>query len=131
MAWTAPNASVAMVYEECCNCGMLFAMTERFQGECRERKNGRGRFYCPAGHRQHYTGETEEQKLRHRLASAERARDWQSSRANTIDRSRRAVKGQLTKLKNRIHKGMCPHCNRHFENLQRHMETKHAEKESA
>jgi hypothetical protein len=42
-------------------------------------------------------------------------------------RSKAAYKGQLTKVRRKVANGSCPCCNRHFENLQRHMQTKHPE----
>lgn len=42
-----------------------------------------------------------------------------------MERSRNAYKGQVTKVKNRVSKGVCPCCNRYFKNLHRHMENKH------
>jgi hypothetical protein len=36
-----------------------------------------------------------------------------------------AARGQVTKIKNRVGRGVCPCCNRTFENLARHMGTKH------
>jgi len=35
---------------------------------------------------------------------------------------------ELKTIKKRIHAGVCPHCNRHFQNVERHMKTKHNEK---
>lgn len=36
-----------------------------------------------------------------------------------------AYKGNVTKLKKRASAGLCPCCNRHFTNLQRHIASKH------
>ncbi|MBV6448554.1 hypothetical protein [Nitrosomonas sp.] len=40
---------------------------------------------------------------------------------DAAERSARAYKGQATKIKRRVGRGVCPCCNRHFENLERHM----------
>ena len=40
-------------------------------------------------------------------------------------RSRAALKGQVTKIKRRVSKGICPCCRRNFANLKRHMEGQH------
>jgi hypothetical protein len=41
------------------------------------------------------------------------------------ERSAAAVRGHITRLKNRIAKGVCPECHQAFPSLARHMETKH------
>ena len=41
------------------------------------------------------------------------------------ERSRSAIKGQLTRAKRRISKGVCPCCNRTFQNLANHISEKH------
>lgn len=47
------------------------------------------------------------------------------SERNAAQRALRATKGRLTKTKKRIANGVCPCCNRHFVNLERHMTGKH------
>lgn len=42
-----------------------------------------------------------------------------------LNRQIAAQRGQTTKLKNRIAKGVCPCCQRSFQNLKRHMESQH------
>ena len=41
------------------------------------------------------------------------------------NRSRAALKGQVTKIKRRVGKGICPCCRRNFANLRDHMEDEH------
>lgn len=96
---------------------------------------GRGRvaFFCSYGHSQVFIeGETEEQKLRRerdRLAQRIAERDdeirHQRERAKAAERRASAARGQVTKIKNRVGKGVCPCCNRSFANLHRHMATEH------
>lgn len=90
-------------------------------------------FYCPWGHAQYYLeGDSEETILRlerdrlkqeaARLHEQIReSREW----AQREQRRAVALKGVATRLKNRAAKGVCPCCNRSFENLRRHMTTKH------
>ena len=91
---------------DCCRCGVLFGVPEGLHREFRDDSNRW--FYCPNGHQQHYG---KEQKERARREHHER-------RAATF-------KGHVTRIKNRVGRGDCPCCNRHFDNLQRHMATKH------
>jgi len=90
-------------------------------------------FYCPNGHYIHYL-ETENQKLKKQVDNltstkerlmvqrdeAKREAEHQASRAN-------GYKGALTKVKKRVGKGVCPCCNRHFANVERHMVNQHPE----
>jgi DNA repair exonuclease SbcCD ATPase subunit len=97
-------------------------------------------FFCPWGHERHYPqGPSENDKLRQerdRLKQdqarlQDEIRTLAASRqlaAEARDRAERrasAARGQVTRLKNRAAAGVCPCCNRQFENLRRHMESKH------
>lgn len=83
-----------------------------------------GDWYCPNGHSLIFT-ETEVDKLKKKLA-AEQSRVEMYRRENQEkERSIRALKGKITKTKNRIAHGVCPCCNRSFQNVARHMKTKH------
>ena len=114
---------------ECCNCGMLFGFSEDFE---RRRREDHEVWYCPRGHSQVFYGETKAEKLQKKLdkereqrEDAERNLTRTSQELATTERQRAAAKGQLTKVKNRIAKGVCPCCNRSFENLHNHMTTQH------
>lgn len=120
---------VQLVLEECCQCGMVFAVSSSFQ---RQRQRQHDTFYCPAGHGQAYTGKSD---LEQAQADIEKYRRlWKEeanyaasvvSERNAAQRSLRATKGQLTKTKKRIANGVCPCCRRHFVNLERHMTGQH------
>lgn len=47
--------------EECCSCGITFYVTKKFQQRVYRDKSA---FHCPNGHRQSYTGDTEQERLR-------------------------------------------------------------------
>jgi hypothetical protein len=114
-----------LVVEECCVCGMTFAMPEDFQRQKRKKTASTLTFYCPAGHSQHYTGESAEQRekrWRHEAEARARAIEDQFKAER---KSHSATKGQLTKVKRRAAAGVCPCCTRTFQNVQRHMETQH------
>lgn len=113
-----------MFIETCCDCGVTFAFTDGYREE--KRKNGKT-FYCPNGHAQHYTN-SDAEKLRNALATVKRTEEnakWWREQAQEKGRSLSATRGQVTRIKNRIAKGVCPCCNRSFENLHDHMETQH------
>lgn len=115
----------------CCNCGISFAWDE---STYERRINDKGTFYCPNGHPQHFTGESEAEKLKKQLARKEQELKWaEESRANAWKAEARqtrkasAYKGVITKTRARIGRGICPCCNRQFQNLQKHMTHLHPE----
>lgn len=127
--------AVTFEREDCCNCGVTYFMPKELQE--RRRKDAQ-LFYCPNGHGQRYS-KSEADQLRAKLAQAEKDRqnaikqkEWAEESARqsresmrTAERRLTAAKGQQTRLRNRIKNGVCPCCTRHFDNLQRHIATKH------
>ena len=122
----------------CHRCNEVFGLAD--ETDATLRRSGHT-FYCPWGHPGVYSrGETEADKLRRerdrlkqetaRLADEVRMAwntvDDQHQQKEAARRSASAYRGQLTKIKNRVGRGVCPCCNRTFENLQRHMASKHA-----
>jgi type II secretory pathway component HofQ len=98
-------------------------------------------FYCPQGHPQHYT-ETEVQRLQKQLAEAQekaqaatKRKEWaeqEAKNARAAEAAERAAKDaeraskvRAQKKLKRVANGVCPCCNRTFQNLARHMKTKH------
>lgn len=106
---------------ECGVCGIPFAFPQDLVAK--RRADGRD-FWCPNGHKIAY-GDTEVKRLRRQLKEAEASASRWESRAEVRERQRRAAKGQLTKFKNRIAKGICPRCQQHFPDLEAHMTTEH------
>lgn len=107
---------------ECCSCGVVIALPAEFHFN---RRRDHKLFYCPSGHGQHFTGETEEEKLKKKLAEREAELARARAAAETKDRANAALRGQITKTKRRVAAGVCPCCNRSFVALGRHMTTKH------
>lgn len=95
-------------------------------------------FYCPNGHGQSYC-ESTEQKLRAQLAQDAKTRERleteirhaneevarQRMYAAMSKRSASAMRGEVTKIKNRAAAGVCPCCHRTISQMARHMATKH------
>jgi len=108
--------------EHCCNCGMAYAMTDEFQ---RRRRNDKKTFYCPAGHPQVYTGQTEAQKLKAELERATEMRLAAEMRAETAEKDRQQIGKAHQKMRERVMNGVCPCCNRTFQNLMQHMKSEH------
>lgn len=114
----------------CYTCGVRFGIT----GELYRRvvTDANGSIYCPACGNQTVWSKSEAQK---RIEELERKLKWEADNAASQKTARElaeasliATKGQLTKIRNRVEKGVCPCCNRSFPNLRRHMATKHPKK---
>lgn len=117
---------------KCHVCACEFGMPTDFY-QVAKRGADKVVFYCPYGHSAVFTkGETEANILRRerdRLIQDaaykdDRIRELQAQR-DLADRRVSAAKGQITKIKKRAAAGLCPCCNRHFTNLERHLGTKH------
>lgn len=112
----------------CVDCGMQFAAPAGYETE--RRKDGRP-FYCPNGHSMSFK-ETEADRLRKQLAARDREIEFQKNQRRYADDERQrvqrqliAAKGQATKLRKRVACGVCPACKRTFDNVARHMQSKH------
>lgn len=114
----------------CANCGVTYGMTAGYEDRRREDHQS---WYCPNGHSQWYPQKSDLDKAKEKAAQLERnlayARDHaaaESARADQASASLRTTKGHLTRLRKRAVAGTCPFgCGRHFENLERHVASKH------
>jgi RNase P subunit RPR2 len=109
---------------DCPNCGVVFGITDEY--EQRHRESG-AYFYCPNQHYMSY-GES-------RLQNAERARDAAAGRAEQLALDNERLVNDLLdaakeaqRLKRRAKAGVCSECHRTFQNVARHMATKHTGK---
>lgn len=120
---------------ECAHCNIDFGIGDDFMRRRREDHQG---FYCPNGHSNVYNGpsaqEREQKRLEQELEAARSLAHRESNRrqqaeanARLRDYQARAAKGQLTKTKKRVAAGVCPCCNRTFQNLANHMAGQHPE----
>lgn len=117
--------SVELATEVCCNCSMVFAIPSDFK---RRRVDDHAYFFCPAGHQQRYTGPTEAMKLRRELERKQEMLNAEQARAATLALERDQTARAHNRMRNRIQNGVCPCCNRTFQNLLMHMRTEHADK---
>lgn len=82
--------------------------------------------YCPLGHKW-VVSDTDDKKIERLERRVAATRDL----LHAEERSHAATRGHLTRTKNRIAKGVCPCCNRHFANVERHMQSQHPHYEGA
>jgi len=110
-----------------CWCGIAVAIPENLHSWM-GRKKGNS-CYCPVGHSFVFNNTLEEQLEKERERTSELRRQNQATLdlLHAEERSHAATRGHLTRVKHRVHRGVCPHCHRHFEDVQRHMRSKHKE----
>ena len=108
--------------ERCCTCAVEFLVPMALYQAARA--DERHKFWCPNGHGQSYT-ESEVTRLKRErdLAIQDKARIEDEKR--DAEKRAEAAERATQRLRKRIGKGVCPCCNRTFENVARHMATKH------
>jgi hypothetical protein len=106
----------------CGGCGVPYAISDGFY---RARRADHKDFYCPNGCCRRWMIESKEERLRRELNESNHRNISLRNNLETTRRSRAALKGQVTKIKRRVSKGICPCCRRNFANLKRHMEGQH------
>jgi len=119
----------ALVVVSCYKCGLVYGIPQDYYDNMkRDNRKGEGTA-CPNGHSWVFrdTVTQEAERLRAQLTAAREESSHYRDQRNAMERSRNAVRGQVTRIKKRIHAGVCIHCNRTFENLARHMKCKHAD----
>ena len=93
------TANVEMSIHECGSCGVTWAITKGYEDARREDHKT---FYCPNGCSRHYPQENKEEKLKRLLNSERKCCVAAREEANTLERSYRAYKGHVTRLKARV-----------------------------
>jgi hypothetical protein len=121
------SATVEMVTEVCCTCGVVFGVTQDYQ---KKRRADHLSFKCPDGHSQSYGGLSEAERLRKELKSKEQ--ELANQVALRFQVQAQKDKAEADKLKaekklKRVQKGVCPCCTRSFQNLKQHMASQHPE----
>lgn len=106
--------------QACCyaDCGISFALTT---AEDHRLQQTREWFYCPHGHRQHYTGKSDAEKLKAAQAREVALNDQLRAAVRDAEESR----SLMMRDRHRFANGICPCCRRTFDNVRRHMATQH------
>jgi len=117
------STTVTLVTEECCACGVVFAMPQQVNERLRTKG---GTFYCPNGHSQVYTEPDIEVLKRKLRASENRASNLEYQLNGALD-DLATKKKELRSVKKRVNAGVCPYCRRHFANVEKHIHCKHPE----
>ena len=124
-----------MIATPCSECGIKFGLPSTFIARRREDHKT---FHCPNGHCLHFGGPSTSEReaaeakrnadhLRVQLGLALTARNRALHDRQLAEKREKRVKAKLKSAETRVHAGVCPHCNRTFQALARHMSAKHSE----
>ncbi len=126
------HVTTTLFVTDCASCGVVFALPETLE---KRRRNDGESFYCPNGHSMVFR-KTELDKANERADTLERRLTFErdqrraaESEALTEKRRAAAARGQLTKMRNRVARGLCPQqsCRRSFSSLHDHVRREHPE----
>jgi ssDNA-binding Zn-finger/Zn-ribbon topoisomerase 1 len=115
--------SVVLQSMTCYNCGITYALPERY---LRERRENGGSWVCPNGHSSVFR-QSEVEKLTQQLQFEQRRSAEALEREKAAQRAREVTERKFKRHRRRVSNGVCPCCNRSFVNLGRHMKTQHPE----
>lgn len=87
---------VSIIEESCCKCGIAFWLTAKHKRHLRDSHEW---FYCPSGHKQYYSGESDAEKYKRQLGKCRNSLDGLESRNTMLSRSNSALRGVITKQK--------------------------------
>ena len=125
---TTTTIQVDLVHQECGGCGTVFGISRDLYDR---RQSDKKSWWCPNGHRRHYLGESHEQKVERLEANNERDRAYgirQRDRADANHRTSTALKGHVTRLRNRAAEGRCQWCDEVIDDMAQHVATTHPER---
>lgn len=116
--------SVELTTMNCGECGGTYAINERYRQQCYDKGTSWTCPYCECGwgyaanNGRHAALKRELREANNRADRHQVEAREQRQRATSISRS-------YQRVRDRVKNGVCPCCNRTFENLARHMKTKH------
>jgi hypothetical protein len=108
----------------CCHkdCGISFAVPSWWHKGKRETHTW---FYCPNGHQQHFSSESDIEKARRERDIARQQVARAEQEAAEARRGWEKAEREAKKLKKRASAGTCPCCQRTFSNMATHMKREH------
>lgn len=119
------TTTIELVELQCGTCGVYHAIPKAMLYTAIEEG---GFWSCPNGHSRGYReGRKEREAVRRERDQLKQKVASLNDDIAALKKSRDAVKGEYTKVKKRVAAGVCPCCNRQFQDLHRHMQTKHAD----
>lgn len=124
--------------EQCYTCKVQHSIPETLYQSALQSANVGSKaisIHCPYGHTWVYKSQNrihedeqirlERDRLKQKLAEKDDTIRDKNDQLAGKDRQLAATRGTVTRIKNRISKGVCPCCNRTFQDLMQHMLVKH------
>ena len=112
-----------------CQCGGTYALVNRYVQAKREEG---GYWTCPYCQSSWGYGKSENARLKEAVATAEKNAQFWRDRKAAVEQEKEheraianSLRGHLTLVRRRVANGVCPCCNRHFSNVERHMKGQH------
>jgi len=132
MALAKINFNVTLTEINCGECGGTYAINERYRQQQYEKGGSWTCPYCKTGwgyseNNENSRLKAEKEKLERRLTLEKNRREVAEGEAQRQSHLARGQKAAKTRLKNRIKNGVCPCCNRTFQNLAQHIKGQHPE----
>lgn len=119
---TEVQITASLIIEDCCICGAAIALSPSQKPLLRKNHTT---FYCPNGHHNYWPQETEEERLRKELSLTQERVNRLRAEADGLLTALAKTKKEKTALVKRIGAGVCPHCHRTFQQVARHIASKH------
>ena len=123
------SQTVELELRPCPRCGAFVALTadqweRRQKGSDTDSDKAAHGYYCPNGHVYGWW-ESEVDRQRKRADEAEAKNRALLAEQDGMLAKIAAQKKEAQRIAKRVHAGVCIHCHRTFQNMARHMETKH------
>jgi transposase-like protein len=122
MGLHAINVQVQLTEINCGECGGTYAINERYRLQQWQKGGSWTCPYCKTGWG--YANDNENSRLKRALEEERQRKIAALAREN----EERIAREKLERKLKRVGRGVCPDCNRTFQNLARHMCAKHSEK---
>jgi hypothetical protein len=120
--WSVIEKGESMKVTECYKCGVTFGMPDEYY---QNRRNDHAIFYCPNGHSQYFSNESEAEKYKRLYDQAAANSLGTREKLATLEREKQRLEAKFNQHKKRAAAGVCPCCNRTVAQLAKHMQSKH------
>lgn len=104
-----------------CWCGMAHAVPQALSDTAEREGHA---VYCPLGH-QWVVKDSAMSQLKRQVATRTAELDQERARADAAVAKAMKLEAEAAKARKRAAAGVCPCCNRTFQNVSRHMKTQH------
>ncbi|MEQ8636877.1 helix-turn-helix domain-containing protein [Gimesia maris] len=122
MTSTFVRVELVHISSGCCN--IEFGLPRSLYDECKEEGT---EFHCPKCGCSRVFVEPEKQKLKKEIERLKGRVHSSECKRRDAESQRNAARKSHRKMRDRVKNGVCPCCNRSFDNLLKHMKSKHPE----